>query len=108
MCNTQKILYEYFLKDGEVRKSECTILSKEEVSREGMMYQFTKNDLYGSRFVYDADLGKVQKNHIYAFDDDIEKYTAVFAEYVETKIKTLQQQLYRNKKVLKKIKSKIK
>lgn len=106
MSNTDKVLYEYYLNNGEIKKTKCTIISEKENRREKTIYEYEKENMYGSRFVSELDLGKVRSNHIYALDDDIEKYQAVFVDYVEANIKKIQQQLSRNKKVLKKIKSK--
>lgn len=99
------ILYEYFLNDGEVRKQECTIVEQYESGRRGASIQFERENMYGSKFISKADLGVVRNNHIYALDDDIEKYTNIFTAYVEAKVKNLQQQLSKNKKVLKKLNS---
>lgn len=104
MDNASTVLYEYFLNDGEVRKQECTIIENHEFGRRGANIQFVRENLYGSKFISRSDLGVVRNNHIYALDDDIEKYTEVFIAYVEAKAKNLQQQLYKNKKVLKKLK----
>lgn len=101
MENTSKVLYEYYLKEGEVRQKECMIISEKQYSGGKIIYQYTRDSLYGSRFVSNEQMGAVHNNHIYAFDDDIAKYTEVFIEYVENNIKTLQHQLNRNKKVLK-------
>lgn len=103
MDNASTVLYEYFLNDGEVRKQECTIIELYESGRRGASIQFVRENMYGSKFISKADLGVVRNNHIYALDDDIEKYTEVFIAYVEAKAKNLQQQLYKNKKVLKKL-----
>lgn len=103
MQETQKVLYEYFLNDGEVRQTTCTVISEKEHRGHGKIYQYERVNIYGSRFISEESLGKVMNNHIYAFDDDVNKYRKVFIEYVEANIKNLQQKMKRNKNVLKKL-----
>lgn len=106
MCNienTSKVLYEYYLNGGEVRKTECTVLSEKQYTGGKTIYQYTRNRLYGSKLISEEELGEVHNNHIYAFDDDIEKYREVFIEYVSANISELMRQVNRNKSILKKL-----
>lgn len=69
MENTPKILYEYYLNNGEIRQTECTIISQKEHKSQGTTYQYERENMYGSKFVSEKELGVVHNNHIYAFDN---------------------------------------
>lgn len=97
-----KTIYEYLLKDGKVIKLTHTDTKEFAPGK----YKFKAGLSKHYAYIHEDDFDSVIKNHLFSFEDNIEKFKIVFISHYKISIRQTEIRLEQYKKILQKLEEK--